>query len=100
MRWCRSTSVAEGPCLLRIRTSGCQERTTTVGLFILDADGNEIAVDPITWSLWFAEADARRIARTDISSDCYISTVFLGMDHGRGGQRLLYETMVFGGTFG
>jgi hypothetical protein len=38
------------------------------------------------------------VARTDINSRCFVSTVFLGLDHGFGrGDPLLFETMIFGG---
>lgn len=39
---------------------------------------------------------ARRIGGDEIG-DCYVSTVFLGIDHGyrKGGPPILYETMVF-----
>ena len=68
-----------------------------MGYWILDANGNEVAVDLMTWAQWFEDHD-RRIARTDIAAGAYVSTVFVGIDLGHGiGPPLLYETMVFGG---
>jgi hypothetical protein len=42
-------------------------------------------------------AEQRRVARTEISSDVCVSTVFLGLDHGSTveGPPVLFETMVF-----
>lgn len=46
---------------------------------------------------WMQTAD-RHVAQTYIR-DIYISTVFLGFDHGFGdGPPVLFETMVFGGS--
>jgi len=57
-----------------------------------------IAVDFLTWARWFQYIENRRMARTDISDRCHVSTVFLGLDHNfSGGEPLLFETMVFGG---
>lgn len=47
------------------------------------------------------EDGGKRVARTHVSDDVFVSTVFLGMDHGwdRGRpdyQPVLFETMVFG----
>ena len=45
-----------------------------------------------------------RVARTDVrdkqGNECYVSTVFLGLDHQfqPEGPPLIFETMVFGGT--
>jgi hypothetical protein len=55
------------------------------------------SVDLITWAKWFEAAD-RHVAKTDITDDIHVSTVFLGLDHSFGdGPPLLYETMIFGG---
>lgn len=65
--------------------------------YILDGD-NVKECDLMTWARWFETAgDAKRIARDDLDG-CQVSTVFLGSDHQfRGGQPLLFETMIFGG---
>lgn len=39
--------------------------------------------------------ESRRIDRTPIGDDIWVSTVFLGLNHGHGGPDLWYETMVF-----
>jgi hypothetical protein len=62
-------------------------------------DRTPIAVDVMTWAKWFENIENRRIARTEINDRCYVSTVFLGLDHnfsGRG-DPVLFESMVFGG---
>lgn len=53
--------------------------------------------DLIAWATWFETAD-RTVARTEISPEVRVSTVFLGLDHSFGhGLPMLFETMVFGG---
>jgi hypothetical protein len=58
-----------------------------------------VHVDLMTWAVWFEDIENRRIARTDISDSIWVSTVFLGLDHGfdEGGAPVLFETMIFGG---
>ena len=52
------------------------------------------------WAEWFENPDLRRIDRTEINDDVYVSTVFMGLDHRfEEGQALLFETMVFGGKY-
>ncbi len=46
------------------------------------------------WAEWLATAD-RSVNTTKINDDITVSTVFLGLDHGMGGEPLLFETMVF-----
>ena len=62
-------------------------------------DGHEpVPVDLMTWARWFEDnRDKRRVAATDIfPGKLWVSTVFLGIDHGFGmGPPLLFETMVF-----
>ena len=66
--------------------------------YILNAAGNPVAEpDTLKWAMWFSTAD-RHVARTEISSDILVSTVFLGVDHSFGsGPPILFETMIFGG---
>jgi hypothetical protein len=61
--------------------------------------------DVFRWARWFESAN-RVVKSSEIHAICAghkigdvnISTVFLGIDHGRGsGRRKLFETMVFGG---
>jgi hypothetical protein len=64
--------------------------------YILNAAGEPVEADWLTWAQWFGNAD-RRIALTKVG-DVEISTVFLGLDHGGGtGRPILWETLVFGG---
>jgi len=54
--------------------------------------------DLLEWARWYeAEKGRRTVALTETES-CWISTVFLGLDHsfGMAGPPLLFETMVFG----
>jgi len=49
------------------------------------------------WAKWYETAD-RHVAKTDISDEVNVSTVFLGLNHNYGdGEPILFETMVFGG---
>jgi len=57
--------------------------------------------DLMAWAVWFEsrsetpfESGGRRVARTDLPDGGFVSTVFLGMDHGFGGSPLLFETMI------
>jgi hypothetical protein len=62
---------------------------------------NQIIEQPnlIKWLAWFKSAN-RTIEKTQIGQ-VTISTVFLGTEYGIGhdGKPLLFETMVFGGTY-
>jgi hypothetical protein len=57
-----------------------------------------IAVDSLTWGKNFS-IKKRRVAYDDITDDCNVSTVFLGLDHNFWGEGdpILFETMIFGG---
>jgi hypothetical protein len=48
------------------------------------------------WGKFMEVRSNRTVAKTTIG-DVKISTVFLGIDHGYGGNPLWFETMVFGG---
>jgi len=53
--------------------------------------------DLMKWSAWFETAD-RHVAKTKITDEISVSTVFLALDHSfGGGPPMLFETMVFGG---
>ncbi len=79
--------------------------------YVLDEHGDPVPEpDAVKWGEWFhesgkamarGETGGRLVDRTELGSeydDVAVSTVFLGMDHGWGGGRiLLYETMIFGG---
>lgn len=79
----------------------CVERITmkTEGKYILDEDGKPIEeTDLMTWAKWFETSD--RVVANDVIGDTTVSTVFLGMDHSyTEGPPVLYETMVFDGSF-
>ena len=66
--------------------------------YILDADNHPVKVDLMTWAIWFEDAN-RRIGYTQITSQCEVSTVFLGIDlrYFSEGPPILFETMIFGG---
>ena len=52
--------------------------------------------DVLEWAIWFeANPKARLVAKTMVGP-LTVSTVFLGLDHGRGDRTILFETMVFG----
>ena len=63
------------------------------------ADGIPVpCADPVEWVRWYIDAD-RQLEHTQIEG-ASISTVFLGLDVGMGGQPpVLWETMVSGGEF-
>lgn len=67
--------------------------------YILDAENLVVrAAGLLEWGRWFEDAN-RHVGYTGITSECRVSTVFLGIDHrhhGRG-PPLLFETMIFGG---
>ena len=57
-------------------------------------NGHEpVPCDMETWARWFEAAD-RQVADT-MQDDVRVSTVFLGLDHGFGRRRELFETMLF-----
>jgi len=68
-------------------------------MYYILLDRTPIAVDMMTWAMWFENADNRRIARTEISERCHVSTVFLGLDRNwtMSGDPVVFESMVFGG---
>lgn len=68
--------------------------------YILDGH-TPIPVDNIEeWSRWMQENkydhDRCHVGDTRLKT-CWVSTVFLGMDHGFSGPPVLFETMIFGG---
>lgn len=65
--------------------------------YILDAQGEPVAVDDVlTWARWFGDARKRILAR-DVIRGVLVSTVFLGLDHNWSftGPPVLWETMIF-----
>ena len=68
----------------------------------LDEAGEPVPCEDILeWAAWFAQSpDARVVVKTELPSGTTVSTVFLGIDHGfRGGDPVLWETMMFGGNY-
>lgn len=67
------------------------------GKYILDGHKVVPCNNLMQWAKWFETAD-RIVAKTKISDEVRVSTVFLGLNHSYGeGDPLLFETMVFGG---
>ncbi len=65
--------------------------------YILDDKNNAVESTDIDCYRWKQMHPERaRIGRTEIGL-ADVSTVFLGMDHGWGSERELFETMIFGG---
>lgn len=68
--------------------------------WILDAHGEPLEADLLTWARWFENTTNRILAQDRDESgtrDLLVSTVFLGLDHnfgGGGGDPVLWETMV------
>lgn len=54
--------------------------------------------DALEWSRFMANQENRIIKQTTLENGIFVSTVFLGIDHGFHGRKsLLFETMIFGG---
>lgn len=61
-------------------------------------DGQVFPVSLMEWAEWHEGGiDQRRVALDQIAPEVRISTVFLGLNHGFGGQPQWFETLVFGG---
>lgn len=56
-----------------------------------------IPVDLLVWARWLEEHRADRIIKQETVGNCWVSTVFLGLNHNYldDGPPLLFETMVF-----
>jgi hypothetical protein len=67
--------------------------------YILGADGRTpVKATLREWGEWFQGDPQRRILSRSKIPGGYVSTVFLGLDHGwDGGPPVLWETLVFGG---
>lgn len=63
--------------------------------YLLDEQHNPVPCSQLEWAKWFSETD-RHVAETHTNLH-YISTIFLGLDHGFLADQppVLYETMVF-----
>lgn len=61
-----------------------------------DREGKPI--DQTEWGEKFRDMDYKRVERTDLPNGIWVSTVWLGLDHGifQDGPPVIFETMVFG----
>lgn len=67
--------------------------------YILDENDKPILSDILTASKFLQESDRRVVSYTEINSTCFLSTVFLCLDHCYGrGAPILYESLWFGGS--
>jgi hypothetical protein len=62
-------------------------------MYVLDGHQPVPEPDVIAWGRWYESAD-RHVGDT-ARDEVRVSTVFLGLDHGFGGRRELFETMLF-----
>lgn len=54
-----------------------------------------VPTDAMTWAHWFQDVE-NRIVKQERVGNCFVSTVFLGLDHSFGyGPPKLFETMTF-----
>ena len=51
--------------------------------------------DVMVWGKFFEGLENRIVAQETLPNGKWVSTVFLGLDHGFGDKVLLFETMVF-----
>ena len=59
-----------------------------------DKDGTQLEL--MEWAKKFEDFDYKRVARTTLDDNTWVSTVWLGNDHRYGeGPPLIFETMVF-----
>jgi len=68
--------------------------------YILDNDHHVVSVDDVrTWGRWYEDISNRIVAKTQVTGECEVSTVFIGIDHRHfgDGPPLLFETLIFGG---
>lgn len=67
--------------------------------YILDDNLNPVPEpDILKAARWFEDAKNRKVVVTEIDENCYLSTVFLSLDHGYLSDRpILYESLWFGG---
>jgi len=66
-----------------------------VGLYILENGVPVLCMDSAKWGKWMSESKDRFIHKSHIEGDIYLSTVFLGIDHGFGSDEpVLFETSI------
>lgn len=65
------------------------------GPIYFDRDGKPIT-DALEWTKLFKDDEYRRVAYDTLPGGGYLSTVWMGLDHGRGdGPPIIFETMAF-----
>lgn len=64
---------------------------------ILDENKDLVPATVLEWANFY-ENTSRMVRRTNLNrrKHIFVSTVFLGMDHGFSGEALWFETMIFG----
>ena len=70
--------------------------------YLIDEDGITYAYSVETvarLTAWARAVEVQHRVGKDFVNGYRVSTVFLGTDHGYGGEPLLFETMIFGGKF-
>lgn len=79
-------------------------RPARPSFYILDGRREPVPCNDIgKWGSWFErhkKAGKHRLAHSELvrnGNKCYVSTVFLGLDHAISGPPILFETMVFNG---
>jgi hypothetical protein len=66
--------------------------------YVLDAECRVVEADLMTWAHFFERIENRTVGWTQITSECVVSTVFLGINHQFGkGPPIVFETLVIGG---
>lgn len=72
--------------------------------WILDENKELVEVECLTWARWFGDTEGRIVKQTECAAGtCFVSTVFIGIDHGIDFgtghyEPKLFETMIFGGA--
>lgn len=76
-----------------------------MGRYILDDDGTPVSCENLLdWGAWMESGQRMKFAKQTEFEECWLSTVFLGLDHSWVDRQidnpLIWETMVFeGGGF-
>ena len=62
-------------------------------------EGKTITLDE--WATLMSQDEVKRVAYTEVDEGCYVSTVWLGMDHNwtEDGPPIIFETMILGGRY-
>lgn len=68
--------------------------------YTLDSENKPIKSSLKAFDKWIQKNPLKKPVKQEFVNKIYISTVFLGLDHSYGGTiPLLWETMIFEGTF-